>query len=262
MKSGTNSLHGSAYWFNQNAAYDARDYFNTGPKPDHSQNQDGFSFGGPLKKNRTFFFGDLESVIASNPVNIVATVPTAAQINGDFSQTMTYDINGNPALNQLFDPNLINPATLQRPAYNHNMIPQGEIDPVGQALMKLYPKPNTAGDPVSGANNFRKVILSSSNQLQFDVKIDQHFTDKSTLSGRYSNVFASGSTPTVFGDGEFNDGLAYTDRVFNDGLNYTYAPTANTLWTSTIGLDRVSQPSHSNYPSPTSVGLSQLSHPE
>jgi hypothetical protein len=255
MKSGTNALHGSAYLFNQNAIYDARDYFNTGPKPDHSQYQTGFSLGGPIVKNKTFFFADLESVIASNPVNIVATVPTAAQIAGDFSQSMTYDQNGNAVLNQIFDPFLIDPVAYSRPAYPNNMIPAQEISPVGQAVLKLYPQPNTAGDPVSGANNYRKVILASTNQLQFDVKVDQHFTEKSTLSGRYSNVFGSGSTPTVFGDAEFNDGLAYTTRVFNDGVNYSYTPTSNTLWTSTIGLDRVSQPSHTNYPSPTSVGF-------
>src|SRR6202050_423367 len=220
MKSGTNSFHGSAYEFNQNSIFDARDYFNSGPKPGHSQNQFGASIGGPIRKNKTFFFADFESVIASNPVNIVATVPTAAQINGDFSQAMTYDQNGNPVQNQIFDPFQIDPVAYSRPAYANNVIPQTEIDPVGQAILKLYPKPNTAGDAVSGANNFRDVILSSSTLWQFDVKIDQHFTDKSTLSGRYSNVFAHGSTPTVFGDGEFNDGMAYTERVFKDGLTY------------------------------------------
>ncbi len=255
MKSGTNSLHGSAYEFNQNSIFDARDYFNSGPKPGHSQNQFGASIGGPIIKNKTFFFADFETVISSNPVNIVATVPTAAQINGDFSQAMTYDQNGNPVQNQIFDPFLIDPVAYARPAYANNTIPTGEIDPVGQAILKLYPQPNTAGDAVSGANNFRKVILSSATSEQFDVKIDQHFSEKSTLSGRYSMVFANGSTPTVFGDGEFNDGLAYTERVFNDGVIYSYTPTANTLWTVTAGLDRVKQPSHTNYPSPTSVGF-------
>jgi hypothetical protein len=117
MKSGTNSLHGSAYEFNQNSIFDARDYFNTGPKPGHSQNQFGASIGGPIVKNKTFFFADLETVISSNPVNIVATVPTAAQIGGDFSQAMTYDQNGNPVLNQIFDPFQIDPVAYARPAY-------------------------------------------------------------------------------------------------------------------------------------------------
>ncbi|MGO8719865.1 MAG: carboxypeptidase regulatory-like domain-containing protein [Acidobacteriaceae bacterium] len=257
MKSGTNQLHGSAYWFNQNSAYDARDYFNTGPRPGHTQNQDGFSLGGPIVKNKTFFFGDLESVIASNPVNIVATVPTADEINGDFSQAMTYDQNGNPIQNQIYDPFLVDdtdPSNPVRPAYNDNTIPTDEIDPVGQAIMKLYPKPNTAGD-ATGSNNYRDVILSSSKSLQIDFKVDQQFTPKSSLSVRYSSIDNSGSVPTVFGDGEFNDGLAYTTRVYNDGINYSYMPTSHTLWTTTIGLDRVSQPSYTNYPSPTSVGF-------
>lgn len=255
MKSGTNHLHGSAYWFNQNSIYDARDFFNNGPKPGHSQNQDGFSLGGPIVKDKTFFFVDLESVIASNPVNIVATVPTAAEIDGNFSQSMTYDQNGNPTLNQIFDPFKINKASVLRPAYTDNKIPQSEIDKVGQAIMNLYPKPNTAGDPVTGANNFRDVILSTSNSLQLDVKINQQFNSKSFLSVRYSSIFGSGNTPTVLGDGEFNDGTAYNEQIYNDGINYTYTPTANTVWTSTFGLDRVSQPSFSNYPSPTSVGF-------
>ncbi|MBW4028880.1 MAG: TonB-dependent receptor [Acidobacteria bacterium] len=255
MKSGTNHLHGSVYWFNQNGATDSRDYFNTGPTPAHSQNQDGFSLGGPIYKGKTFFFVDLESVLANSPVNIVATVPTADEINGNFASAMTYDQNGNPVQNQIFDPFMINPATSTRPAYSQNMIPSAEIDPVGQAIMKLYPKPNQAGDAVTGANNYRNVILANSKSLQFDVKIDQHFSERSTLLGRYSSIIASGSTPTIFGDTEFNDGLAYTENVYNDGLTYTFAPTPNTLWTSVFGLDRVSQPSHSNYPSPTSVGF-------
>ena len=255
MKSGTNRLHGSAYEFNQDSIFDARDYFNSGPKPGHSQNQFGDSIGGPIIKNKTFFFGDFERVVSSNPVNIVATVPTAAQINGDFSAAMTYDQNGNPVQNQIFDPFQIDPVAYVRPAYPNNIIPNSEVDPVGQAILKLYPAPNTAGDAVSGALNYRKVILAASTQSQFDVKIDQHFSDKSTLSGRYSNVFANSSTPTVFGDGEFNDGTNYSERVFNDGIIYSYTPTVHTLWTVTAGLDRVSAPGHTNYPSPTSVGF-------
>jgi hypothetical protein len=255
MKSGTNQLHGSAYWFNQDAVFDARDFFNNGPRPGHVQNQAGFSLGGPIVKNKTFFFGDFESIRANSPVNIEATVPTAAEINGDFSKAGTYDQNGNPVLNQIFDPFLIDPVTYSRPAYPNNIIPPGEIDPIGQAILKLYPKPNLPGDPVSGANNFQDVVLSTSNSAQIDFKVDQQFTPKSTLSVRYSSIFLSASTPTVFGDGEFNDGYSYTGHIYNSGINYTYAPTPNVLWISTLGLDRVSEPTTENYPSPTSVGF-------
>jgi hypothetical protein len=254
MKSGTNHVHGSAYWFNQDSIFDARDFYNSGPKPGHVQNQAGFSVGGPIKKNKTFFFVDLESVRANNPVNIVATVPTADEINGNFSQAMTYDQNGNPTLNQIFDPFQIQGGT--RPAYNNNTIPSGEIDSVGQAIMKLYPKPTSAGDAVTGSNNYRDVILSTSNSLQIDAKVDQQFNPKSSASVRYSSVIGSGSTPTVMGDGEFNDGTKYTSQAFNDGINFTYAPSATTLWVSTFGLDRVAQPTqNNNYPAPTTVGF-------
>ncbi len=245
MHSGTNSLHGSAYWFNQNAVLDARDYFNTGPRPDHSQNQRGFSLGGPIVKNKTFIFGDLESVAANSPVNIVATVPTADEISGNFSQDQ----------NQIFDPFNIDPGTQLRPAYQSNQVPLQEIDPVGQAILKLYPKPNTPAD-ANGANNFRDVVLSASNTLQLDVKVDQQFSSKSSLSVRYSSIFGSGSTPTVLADGAYNDGTKFTEKIFNSGINYSYMPTTNTLWTSTFGLDRVSQPTSNNkYPSPTTVGF-------
>ena len=256
MKSGTNRVHGSAYWFNQDSVYDARDFYNSGPKPGHLQNQVGFSVGGPIVKNKTFFFADLESVRANNPVNIVATVPTEDEINGNFSQAMTYDQDGNPTLNQIFDPFLIDPASQNRPAYSQNTIPQGEIDPVGQAIMKLYPKPNSAGDAVTGTNNYRDVVLSTSKSLQIDAKVDQQFTPKSSASVRYSSIISSGSTPTVMGDGEFNDGTKYTSQAFNNGISYTYVPTANTLWISTFGLDRVAQPTQNNhYPGPTTVGF-------
>src|ERR1035437_3457611 len=256
MKSGTNRVHGSAYWFNQDSVYDARDFYNSGPRPGHVQNQAGFSVGGPIKKNKTFFFADLESVRANNPVNIVATVPTDAEVGGDFSQAMTYDQNGNPIQDQIFDPFQIDPVAQTRPAYTNNVIPPGEIDPVGQAIMKLYPKPNTAGDAVTGANNFRDVVLSTSQSLQIDVKADLQFSPKSSLSVRYSSIFGSGSTPTVLGDGEFNDGAKYTEQIYKAGINFTYAPSAKTLWTSTFGLDRVAQPTqNNNYPSPTMVGF-------
>ena len=104
MKSGTNQLHGSGWWYGQRSAFDARDFFNTGPVPDHQRDQYGFSIGGPIRKDHTFFFADLEIVRDRAPVNIVATVPTAQERIGDFSNTQVVDDNGNLVLNQIFDP--------------------------------------------------------------------------------------------------------------------------------------------------------------
>ena len=104
MKSGTNQFHGSGWWYGQRSAFDARDFFNSGPVPDHQRDQYGFSVGGPIRRDRTFFFADLEVIRDRAPVNIVATVPTAAERAGDFSNTYTVDADGNLVLNQIFDP--------------------------------------------------------------------------------------------------------------------------------------------------------------
>ncbi len=254
MKSGTNQFHGSAWWYGQRSAFDARDFFNDGPVPDHQRDQYGFSVGGPIRKDHTFFFADLEVIRDRAPVNIVATVPTAAERAGDFSNTYTVDADGNLVLNQIFDP-LSTQDDGTRTPYPNNQIPQGEVDPIGQKLLNYYPKPNQAGDPGVGTNNFRDVILSGDNSVQFDVKLDQNFSERSRLNLRYSFLHGNGNTPTVFFDDIFNDGLNYTTDVYNDGIEYTYTPTPNTLWVSHFGVDRVAQPSFSKTPDPTTFGF-------
>ena len=254
MKSGTNQLHGSGWWYGQRSAFDARDFFNTGPVPDHQRDQYGFSIGGPIRKDHTFFFADLEIVRDRAPVNIVATVPTAQERVGDFSNTQVVDDNGNLVLNQIFNPFTTAPDG-SRTAYAGNKIPQNQIDPIGQKLLNYYPKANQPGDPGIGTNNYRDVILSGDNSVQFDVKLDHNFSERSRLNARYSYLHGNGNTPTVFFDDIFNDGVNFTTDVYNDGLEYSYTPTANTLWISHFGIDRVSQPSFSKTPDPTSFGF-------
>ncbi len=90
MKSGTDRFHGSAWYFLQRADLNARDFFNPaniGPKPDSKRDQGGFSLGGPIIKNRTFFFVDFEKVASSSASSGVVTVPTLAERQGDFSAT-------------------------------------------------------------------------------------------------------------------------------------------------------------------------------
>ena len=111
LKSGTNALHGSAWWFGQNGVLDANDFFSNQaglPRPDHSRNQYGVSLGGPIRKNKTFFFVDIERVLETDPVNIVATVPTPAERVGDFSQALITDPNsGNVVPNLIFNPHQV-----------------------------------------------------------------------------------------------------------------------------------------------------------
>ena len=252
LKSGTNNFHGSGWWFFQRAGTDARDFFNPaslGPKPDHKRDQYGFSVGGPLRHNKTFFFGDIEKVRDDEPLNIVGTVPTLAERTGDFSATQ----------NPIYDPIICQPNCSTRPQVGSqpggtlNVIPQGEIDPIGQQIINLYPKPNLPGE----FNNYRLNTLTHGPDYQFDIKLDNQFTDQQRLSARYSRKDSNFSAPTIFGDGDtWNDGIAGDPvNAQNASLEYSWTVNPRIVWTNHFALDRVSENETENYPSLTSVGL-------
>ena len=258
LKSGTNNFHGSAWWFGQRSGTDARDFFNpasVGSKPDHARDQYGFSIGGPLRRNKTFFFGDIERVRDNEPVNIVASVPT----DGSFgtSNERAGDFSG-PGENPIFDPIICQPNCSTRPQVGSqpggtlNVIPSNEIDAIGQKIINLYPKPNLPGE----FNNFRLNTLSHQPDYQFDIKLDNQFTDNHRLSARYSRSSSRFSTPLVLGDGAYNDGIAGDPvRAQNASLEYSWAINPKIIWTSHFAIDRVSEGETESLPKLTSVGF-------
>jgi Carboxypeptidase regulatory-like domain/TonB dependent receptor-like, beta-barrel len=259
LKEGGNDFHGSAWWFGQRSALDANDYFNGSagvPRPDHVRDQYGFSLGGPIKKQKTFFFVDLEFTREHDPVNINGTVPTDAERNGDFSNTLTADANGNPIQQTIYNPFACTPvgACAVRPAFQGNIIPQQYIDPIGQALLKLYPEPNVTPDQF-GLNNFRTSILTNAPAHQFDVKIDHHFSDKQRVAVRYSQSYGEYDVPFVLANSGFNDGYTSSTTVHNVGLEHNLSLTPTSVWTNRLALDRVSAPVNSAFPSLSSVGF-------
>ncbi|MBV8904079.1 MAG: carboxypeptidase regulatory-like domain-containing protein, partial [Acidobacteriia bacterium] len=124
IKSGTNEIHGAVFEFLRNNAVDARNFFAipTAPTPQYQRNQYGFAAGGPIRKNKTFIFGDWEGTNIRQGQSVVSTIPTAEERRGNFSQ--------------LTKP-LTNPITKQ--SFPGNMIPANQIDPVAQRLINLYP---------------------------------------------------------------------------------------------------------------------------
>jgi hypothetical protein len=266
LKSGTNAYHGTAWWFGQRGALDANDFFSNQaglPRPDHSRDQYGASLGGPVRKGKTFFFVDMERVLEDDPVNIVATVPTALERTGDFSQTLITDPNtGNLVPNLIFNPVPQGGVpTGIRPQFPGNKIDKQLQDPIGQKILALYPLPNLPGNP-DGTNNFRANTLSHTKTLQFDAKIDEQLSDKMHVAGRYSHLHSSNEVPTIFGDGEFGttgDGLNQLTSVHNVGLQHDWTIKPTMLLSSRFALDRVSAPgTNNNYPSATSVGFPSL----
>jgi hypothetical protein len=177
-KAGTNQIHGVLYEYLRNNDLDAKNFFDRpGPIPGYKRNQYGTSVGGPIKKNKTFYFGNYEGARIRQGITKVGTVPTAAMKNGDFSALSTI----------IYDPSsahLVNGVLVRNP-FPGNMIPAASISPVGRNLVNLFPDPNTPG--TSAANG---LYTSSPTKMddfdQFTVRLDHRFSDSHTLFGRYS----------------------------------------------------------------------------
>ncbi len=258
LKQGTNKFHGSGWWYGQRSAFDSRDYFNSGEKPDHVRDQYGFSVGGPIQKNKTFFFADFEKVRAQDPLNIEGVVPTDLERAGDFSQSVLSSPGG------IFDPRQCTPSagSCVRTQFSDggvlNKIPAGQIDPIGQAILNLYPAANIAGaaypDP-----NFRTVVVTKDPGWQFDVKVDHQLSTNQKIGGRYSRHHDVFTAPNVIGSGDFGDGSIYTTNVQNGGLEYDWAMTPTLFWTNRFSIDRVKAPGQTNnYPTLSDVGLPSI----
>ncbi len=252
LKQGGNNFHGSGWWYGQRSNFDARDYFNTGEKPDHVRDQYGFALGGPIKRNKTFFFVDFEKVRQQDPINLEGIVPTPDERNGIFSNDPA-----NPG--GIYDPcagNQTSSTPCPHARFSNDVIPASEIDPIGQAILNLYPMPNipnaTFPDP-----NWRQVIVSSDPGWQFDVKLDHQFSSNHKLSGRYSRHHDVFTAPTVIGNGDQGDGFIGTTTPQNGGAEYNWAVKPTMLWTNRFSVDRVNAPVTANkYPTLSDVGLS------
>jgi hypothetical protein len=236
-KEGGNKFHGSGWWFGQRAALDANSFFNNAagiPKADAVRDQYGFSLGGPIKKSKTFFFFDLERLRQNSPRTRRAFVPTDLERQGDFRQSER----------DIFNPfNVV--GDVRQDFSTPNVIDPGLIDPIGQALINLYPEPTDPNAP-PGVRNYSHQVVSKSTNQQFDIKIDHHFSEKNHISGRYSNLRADFSSPITNLD-LFN-GQSSPTHVQNAVIQDDWNLKPILLLTSRIGVDRVWNPVLESYP--------------
>jgi hypothetical protein len=229
-KSGSNELHGTVFEFLRNEALNARNLFAPATaanpkKPVFRRNQYGFAVGGPIIKDRAFFFGDFQGTRQLIGRTLTSNAPTLAQRNGDFSanlgaplflQTTTSGVSAT-ATNTGVPINVIdtNGATIQasvgqifrisdRRAYAGNVIPLADFNPVARKLLDRYPLPTSAG----AANNFRRVANEGTDQDQFDVRLDHRFSDNDQVFGRFSffNEDATPAPPLPDGSGAVTQG--------------------------------------------------------
>lgn len=222
-KSGSNSLHGSAFEFNLTDRFQSRNPFTqfqpdpvTGRfLPETKRNQFGGSVGGPIRKNRWFFFGDYQGTRSTQGGTRLLSVPTAAARSGDLS---AYGVN------------IYDPQTGQQ--FPGNRIPQSRLSPQAQALLQLIPMPNATGVDNGTRDNYVASGSEKFTENSVNVRIDGRLSDRLNMFGRYSlgDFFRDG--PTAFGRGGGqelvslggvsdvrNQSIAFgVDRTFSDTM--------------------------------------------
>lgn len=237
-KSGTNTPHGTAYWFHRNSEFDANDFFNNRnniPLGSLRRHQAGFAVGGPVYlpkfyngRDRTFFFTDYEAFreAALNPSPF--TVPTALERNGDFSQT----VNSQGARVTIYDPLS---STTARTAFQGNVIPANRIDPVARKLLEMYPLPNNSrvtGNLVVGASRINTTDT-------FDTRVDHNFTTAHRIFGRVSIQNPRTGEPNYFGNIGNPTNPPLVQRRRSITLQSTHALSPTTIVNLHYGLSRM-----------------------
>lgn len=229
-KSGTNKLKGDLYWFFRNDALDAKNFF-AADKPPLRWNVFGPAVGGPIIKNKTFFFvhNEWQKQRIGNVRRM--TLPTTLQKSGDFSQTT----NAGGNLIPIYDwtsqrPDPSNPSKTIRDPFPGNIIPSAMIDPVAANLMGFYPEPNSAPTNLAGANNFNGNNTNALNLSTLTMKIDHTFDENNRFTYRFVlHDFPTNNTP-VFSKPAADSFANVSDRrAYSHLFNYIHSFSPTTI---------------------------------
>ena len=247
-KQGTNAWHGSAYEFFRNKVLNANEYFNkqteiiNGEKneaPPWTQNQYGFQLGGPVLKNKTFFYVSWEQYRQRTGSPFTTTVPSSGELTGDFSSVCTLPtanggaggtFNGagicSAASGQLYDPYGVNAATGDRTGtpYPNNQIPSSEFSTATQVMWnKYFPAANLTGD----VNNFLSAAPGGGNTNEFVARGDQAIGSSTRLFGRFAYFGLLDLPVNPFGTGLCLDRCAekYHTKMVVFDVNHSFTPT-------------------------------------
>ena len=221
LKSGTNDLKGSAFFFGNTDATNASDYFTHLKAPTKFANG-GFTLGGPIVRGKLFFFGDYQRTLDNFGYVVRATIPTMAMRNGDFSAVSQ----------RVYDPFTGDVSGANRVAFANNQIPADRISPIARRLLAFLPEPNIAGAPL-GQNNYQKAQTREKTTDGFDAKINYTLTQKDQMSYRVSFMRPVVFDPGLYGKygGPANGGFAGTgtNTSVSTAVNWTRVFSAQTV---------------------------------
>src|SRR5215471_3952517 len=222
QKAGSNSVHGSVFEFFRNEKLNARNLFaTTGPKPRFRRNQYGFVVGGPLQRDKTFFFVDYQGTRLQTGTPRTSTVPTSLQRRGIFS-------------NAIYDPattRQVNGAYVRDPFLN-NAIPTDRWDAATKAVVDRYPLPNVfVNGQEATANNYVRTANETTNQDQFGLRLDHNLNRNQRVFARYEYLrdHSLPSTPLPDGSGLITAGIIGNTltRADSVALEHNWTVSAN-----------------------------------
>jgi hypothetical protein len=242
-KSGGNTFSGSAFYQNRPKWGAANNFFSglAGvPKPNSYFHNGGAGFGGPIARNRTFFWGAFEGYGSLTTRNGALRFPTSRELNGDFSQS--FDSAGRLVV--IYDPLTGDPVTgAGRRPFDGNRIPQDRLNPVSVALASYLPSPDV--DTSNGSANFNRTAEINDRAYMYTGKVDHRFNDAVSLSGFYlynktDEPCADYWEPGLNGETRFADPGDYIlrRRVHTLALNNTWLPSNNTVIALRYGWTR------------------------
>jgi outer membrane receptor protein involved in Fe transport len=255
-KSGTNGYHGTVFEFLRNDLFDAKDFFNVpqsgnplaGKKPKYRQNQFGGSIGGPIVRNKLFFFGDYEGLRIVQGQTGTATVPTPCELgrSGCNGITQIGNFSDMLGIRAIYDPQS---SPLQ--PFANNVIPLTRINNVGKNYASLFPATNSCSTTSLICTFVNNPVRTQQADI-FDTRVDDHIGDSDILFGRYSfnntHTFTPGLLPAVNAGnvsvlpGGAPTGVSFQgpadQRYQNAAMNYTHIFRANLLMQLTVSYSR------------------------
>jgi hypothetical protein len=195
-KSGTNEFHGTVYEFFRNSAMDARSINSPSKLPNFNRHQFGGTTGGPIIRNKTFFFANYEGVRRVQGQSATSSVPTAALRSGDFSgQPLIYDpatSRDNPSFDASRPVSATNPRIIRDP-FPNNRIPSNRIDPITNEVLETVPLPNLGGE----VNNYLDTRSARQTDDQWSVRGDHQIGQSDMFFGRFSGNNTDSFSPNA-----------------------------------------------------------------
>jgi hypothetical protein len=251
-KSGSNSFHGSLFEFFRNTVLDAQSYF-AATKEKFNLNQFGGSIGGPIIRDKTFFFFDYQGTRKRQGIPFLGDVPTVAMRNGDFSEIALngvqlynpYSTSNTAPFRDPFQCDTVNTTTplpvaadgTQAAGTPCNIIPPSLINPIAQQMINLYPLPN------AGGTTFTNTPSRKLDENSFDVRVDHNFSTNDTLFGRFSfdqaTTFIPGGSPGFAEQNAFGSTQNITNHGRNIALSETHIFSPTSINQLSVGYNRI-----------------------